>query len=222
MTKEKYPRVLDSGTALDSKPGRKFGYSEQDFIEAYFGKDLVRNQVPEENNVFGFNESLKKKYPVDKYLQMPSINAKLAQLKEKTQYFSHPSEYSDHSFSQFLSSLDLDRAETIKDTPHPTDKSRTLLKDAEMRLESYLKRKEKATGEPMWNAKEVAGIRKGLRDEYFPPKKVEEPVADTKQEEKFEPFYEGETSSSAARDDAPSDSTPTQSTSSTSSSESRP
>lgn len=46
----------------------------------------------------------------------------------------------------------------------------------------------------------MAGIKKHLREEYFPkPKKVDatsladdDVVADTKVEEKFEPFYEGE------------------------------
>jgi hypothetical protein len=55
----------------------------------------------------------------------------------------------------------------------------------------------------------VGYIRSKLKDEYFPkPKKEEVPAAaaDAKQEEKFEPFYEGE---GAATNDAPaSDSTP--------------
>jgi hypothetical protein len=42
-TKEKFPRVLDAGEPLTNKPGRKFGYTEKDFIEAYFGKDNARS-----------------------------------------------------------------------------------------------------------------------------------------------------------------------------------
>jgi hypothetical protein len=69
--------------------------------------------------------------------------------------------------------------ETLKDTPHPTDKSRSLLKDTEIRLENYFKRKEKATDLPMWNSREVAGIRRALKDEYFPKPKAPTPE-DTK------------------------------------------
>jgi hypothetical protein len=75
-TKEKLPRVLDAGERLDDRPGRKFGYTENDFLEAYFGKDFARNallELNEENPVFGFNDSLKKKYPIDKYQKLPQI-----------------------------------------------------------------------------------------------------------------------------------------------------
>lgn len=76
-TKDKFPRVLDSGDALDQQPGRKFQYTEKDFMLAYFGKDSARNASLEfgVNNVFGFNESYKQKYPIDKYLQAPSLRA---------------------------------------------------------------------------------------------------------------------------------------------------
>lgn len=68
-TKEAFPRVLDSGDSLDQKPGRKFGYTDHDFMEAYFGKDFARSASLkiEDTNLFGFNESYKKKYPIDKF-----------------------------------------------------------------------------------------------------------------------------------------------------------
>jgi hypothetical protein len=56
-----------------------------------------------------------------------------------------------------------------------------------------LKRKEKQTGQPFFNTKEVAGIRRNLYDEYFPKAKPAKAAADdTKVEEKFEPYFEGE------------------------------
>ena len=64
------PRVLDAGDQLDSRPGRKFGYSEQDFLDAYFGKDnarAARVTLDDETSIFGFNDSYKRKYPIDKY-----------------------------------------------------------------------------------------------------------------------------------------------------------
>lgn len=77
LTKDKFPRVLDGGDSLE-KPGRKFAYSERDFIEAYFGKDYARspNLDTEQNAVFGYNEELKYKYPIDKYKMAPMLRAK--------------------------------------------------------------------------------------------------------------------------------------------------
>ena len=42
-------------------------------MEAYFGKNYGRNAnlELEQNAVFGFNESYKHKYPIDKFQQMP-------------------------------------------------------------------------------------------------------------------------------------------------------
>lgn len=58
-----------------------------------------------------------------------------------------------------------------------------------------MKNKEKRTGiEGLFNTREVGGIGKAIREEYYPrPKKIEKEIPeDAKQEEKFEPFYEGE------------------------------
>lgn len=76
-TKDKFPRVLDAGDPLDKKAGRKFGYTEADFLEAYFGKDFARNANTDyaSSNLFGFNESYKKLYPIDKYIRMPEVEA---------------------------------------------------------------------------------------------------------------------------------------------------
>ena len=108
----------------------------------------------------------------------------------------------DQVFQKFLSNLDVERAELQADVPHPTEKGRTLIKDTQYKLENYMKKKEKQTGLPLWNTKEVAGIKKSLRDEYGikPERRPSSPVPvsadavskDTKTEEKFEPFYEGE------------------------------
>jgi hypothetical protein len=38
---EIYPRVLDAGDALEGR-GRKFSYTNEDFLLAYFGKDKTR------------------------------------------------------------------------------------------------------------------------------------------------------------------------------------
>ena len=41
LTKDKYPRVIDGGD-VDRRPGRKFGYTHDDFLESYFGKEATR------------------------------------------------------------------------------------------------------------------------------------------------------------------------------------
>lgn len=48
-------RVIDGGDPIN-KPGRRFGYTEEDFIEAYIGKDDLRapNLNVESNMTFGY------------------------------------------------------------------------------------------------------------------------------------------------------------------------
>ncbi len=195
-------RVLDAGDALDQKAGRKFGYTEQDFLEAYFGKDnarAARVSLDEESSIFGFNDSYKRKYPIDKYQKLPELEAKKRLMEERSIYSldSFKGEGKEY-YQQFLESLDLDRAEQFKDVQHPTDKSRSLMKDIESRMENYESRKRKTTGFDVIDTRDIGHIRTQLREEYFPkPKKVEtipgDAVADVKQDEKFEPFYENET-----------------------------
>ena len=195
-TKERYPRIIDGGERSE-KPGRKFEYTEQDFIDSYFGKDGARNASLDytKNSIFGLNESYKEKYPINKYMKMPDIEAQRKKIQDRTDIHPIDSESKDGSFINYMDTLDMEGMENnIKDTPHPTDKNRSLIKDSQFRIENYLKRKEARTGFPIWNTKEIAGIRKQLREEYFPKPVKKEVVeeGDTKLEEKFEPFYEGE------------------------------
>jgi len=80
------PRVLDAGDQLESRPGRKFGYTEQDFLEAYFGKDnarAARVTLDDDTSIFGFNDSYKRKYPIDKYQRLPELEAKQRLMQER-------------------------------------------------------------------------------------------------------------------------------------------
>lgn len=75
LTKDKFVRVLRQGDTL-ARPGRRFGYTEDDFLEAYFGKDYAKvtsTEIETGSPVFSYNESLKKKYPLDKYNQLPKL-----------------------------------------------------------------------------------------------------------------------------------------------------
>ena len=197
-TKERFPRVLDAGEPLTNQPGRKFGYTEKDFMEAYFGKDNARParlSIDEQASVFGFNDSFKKKYPIDKYQKLPKIQAEQRFLESRSDIYGFPGDAKDPQLYDLIQNTDVDQESDLVDKEHPTDKNRSYIKDQRQRVEAYMRNKEKRTGiEGLFNTREVAGIGKAIRDEYFPrPKKVEKEVPeDAKQEEKFEPFYEGE------------------------------
>ena len=107
------------------------------------------------------------------------------------------SESKDLRLTEFMTNIDMEKAqyEIMQDQPHPTDKNRSLLKDAQQRLDSYVAKKERQTNIPgLYNTGEIAGIAKRLREEYYPKPVVKKPEdeEDTKAEEKFEPFYQGE------------------------------
>jgi len=113
------------------------------------------------------------------------------------------SESHDQQLSDILQNLDFENMQydMLKDRTHPADKNRTLLKEAQTTLETYLARKKKQTGFDMFDIGDVGSIRRKLRDEYLPkpvkPKEEDEAEGgDTKAEEKFEPFYQGEDRSS--------------------------
>lgn len=87
LTKDSHIKVIDGGDSLTAKAGRNFfGYTERDFLEAYHGKDLARaaNTELAANPVFGYNDSLAHKYPIDKLLQAPVLAQKKQWLNEKS------------------------------------------------------------------------------------------------------------------------------------------
>ncbi len=111
---------MDAGDQLDSRPGRKFGYTDQDFLDAYFGKDnarAARVTLDDETSVFGFNESFKRKYPIEKYQKLPEIEAKKRLLEEKqiigVDTYNSYGDLQKETFNEFMRSLDLDRSMLI-------------------------------------------------------------------------------------------------------------
>jgi len=168
--------------------------------------------LDDETSIFGFNDSYKRKYPIDKYQKLPEIEAQLRQMEER-QVFGVDSynSYGDAQrqlFNEYIESQDLEHAQLYKDRQHTQDKNRSLLKDIESRMENYAARKQKVTGHNIVNSREVGFMRSKLKEEYMPkPKKPEETPegasgADAKLEEKFEPYYEGEGASNATASDA--------------------
>lgn len=199
-TQDKLPRVLDAGEPLTDRPGRKFGYTEKDFMEAYFGKDNARQArltIDDQASVFGFNDSYKKKYPIDKYQKLPKIEAEQRFLAERSDIYGFPGDAKDQGLYNLIENLDIDQENYLQDKQNPADKNRSYFKDQQQKVEAYMKNKEKRTGiEGLFNTREVGGIIKSIREEYYPKPKKEEKktddLDDVKQDEKFEPFYDGE------------------------------
>ena len=117
-TKERFPRVLDAGEPLTNKPGRKFGYPEKDFMEAYFGKDNARPArltVDEQASVFGFNDSYKKKYPIDKYQKLPKIEAEQRFVASRSAIYGFPGDAKDPQLYDLIQNMDMDQENNLED-----------------------------------------------------------------------------------------------------------
>jgi hypothetical protein len=78
-------RVLNAGEPIN-KPGRRFSYSEQEFLDAYLGRDYARSinlEDDEYNQTFGFQDSLKKLIPDrNEFLELPNEEEKIRKLNE--------------------------------------------------------------------------------------------------------------------------------------------
>ena len=104
----------------------------------------------------------------------------------------------DQDFQNYMNELDVDSVDTMKDTPHPTEKGRTLLGDLERKIDGYMNRLNRE-GSQFYNTHEGGKIRASIRDEYFPNiHKKKKPFSDKaapaapvdpKVSQKFEPFY---------------------------------
>lgn len=81
------PQLNDAGDRIGT-PGRRVnGYTEAEFVEAYFGKDMARRLKVEslaEDPLYVEQKSYKEKFPLNSFLKMPSVieqEAKLEKLK---------------------------------------------------------------------------------------------------------------------------------------------
>jgi hypothetical protein len=63
--------------------------------------------------------------------------------------------------------LDVENVETSKDTPHPTEKGRTLIADLEKKIDGYTNKLDR-NGNDFYNTNEIGKMRAELRKEYFP------------------------------------------------------
>ena len=69
------PQLNDAGETIDT-PGRRLdGYTEAEFIEAFFGKDMARRMQTEalEDPLYMRQKTLKERFPMSSFLKMPAL-----------------------------------------------------------------------------------------------------------------------------------------------------
>lgn len=112
------------------------------------GKDFARERPSidmEYNNIFGYNESYKQKFPIDKYLKSPALAEKKKKLNEviemdKLRSLDEASSIKYYAENRKVTYSDLELEE---DTPHPSDPNRSFIKDSVGRLKSLIAKKHK-------------------------------------------------------------------------------
>ncbi|CDW82520.1 UNKNOWN [Stylonychia lemnae] len=215
LTKNKYIDVIDRGERLEN-PGRKFDYNEKDFLQAYFGKDYARQRtidIDKEHQSFGYNKTLKEKFPMEKYFKLPVYEQKRQKMLEQMGI----DPYNKMSSDKYL---DMERAkqnyseslDDYIDHDHPTDKNRSFFEDLGQKMQNAINKPGNQIAIDknlkVFNDKDYRLIRKQLREEYFPKQfqqaiasqkrqairaaVEEEKAKDTKTSEKFEPHYQGD------------------------------
>lgn len=78
------PQLNDAGDVVVT-PGRRLrGYTQQEYLTAYFGKDMARKMQTQhlEDPLYTKQKSLKEKYPLDAFLLGPQVREKEKQLEE--------------------------------------------------------------------------------------------------------------------------------------------
>jgi len=77
------PTAIDKGDRIN-RPGRKTSISVQDYLESQFGKDMLRQprQSIRDDDMFTFQETLKKRYPAEQYLKLADVEKKLQRLDD--------------------------------------------------------------------------------------------------------------------------------------------
>ena len=67
------------------KPGRRYrNYTQEEYIESYFGRDMARQQTTNviDDKMWKAQIRLKDRYPLKSFLKMPAIEAKDKKLEE--------------------------------------------------------------------------------------------------------------------------------------------
>lgn len=77
------PTAMDHGDRIN-KPGRRTSISVQDYLESQFGKDMLRQprQSIKDDDMFTFQETLKKRYPAEQFLKLADVEKKIQRLDD--------------------------------------------------------------------------------------------------------------------------------------------
>ena len=172
------PTAIDTGDRIN-KPGRRTSISVQEFLESQFGKDMMRQprQRLQDDDMFTFQETLKKRYPMEQYLKLPETEKmlqriedlgldydykKFPQLKLKNDAIQNIiDENADNFYQQVF-------GRNRFDIKHPTDPKRTLKGDMEKFYNEAMVRQREKDGGSL-NAAVIDRINKKLRETYGQP-----------------------------------------------------
>ena len=167
-------------------PGRRFkGYTDREFLEAYFGKDMMRVGVldKKQDAIFMPQETLKSKFPVSQFLKSPAIDKKLQKLKDMG--FS-PSYETLEGLNVYPSDKEIKKVIKIhekdyeggsfkKNEKHPEDSKRSRLGDMESMLEKYERNRKNRNMEGTYKMRETRTLINRINEEY---PKVKRPKSD--------------------------------------------
>ena len=69
------PQVNDAGDTIVTQGRRMNGYTEAEYVQAFFGKDMARRLQTEtlEDPLYIEQKNLKEKYPLNGFLKMPGL-----------------------------------------------------------------------------------------------------------------------------------------------------
>lgn len=147
------PHVIDHGEPLH-KSGRRFTpLTETEFLDAYFGKDLMRLQAVDRSDdpLFREHKSMKERYPLQQFLKMPDIEKKKKQIAE----LGLMPTYKDIDFFDKTGAVQINsndpgfdkqahwwkelmlEGNIFKDVRHPKVAGRTLLTDFDKLMDKY-------------------------------------------------------------------------------------
>ena len=158
---------------VNKRPGRKFNYSEEDFLESYLGRDYtakINLKDDEYNQTFGFQETLKELFP-DKspYLKLPKLLDEQRRLDEYIGYKTVDGETADPHLGPAIESLDQDQY--VRDLmeeanlEHPEQPGRTLLGDLEDELAKF-DQQVVEQGRDQWHRNEIGKIYNSVVSQY--------------------------------------------------------
>ena len=171
-------KVADAGdhnsfSSSKQRRGRRFDkYTEQEFLEAYLGKDYARRpdlQDDPNNLVFGFGDTLKEMFPdKNEFLTYPKMKEDQIKAKEFMGIYQENGKAMDPAFANYLKTVDMNKfmeEKFLAHSPHPTDPTRNFTDDLKARF-AQLNKKIMKRDNNQFKPYEVDKIMKEVWEEY--------------------------------------------------------